>query len=85
MFRDISFLQLWQQFCSAEQKHLCNFGRECYEEQFCEIILDSGQWFRSRCSLKDFLSGALAACSVEWVHLCNFERGHDGEHSCEVI
>ena len=40
---------------------LCNFGRGCYEEPFCEIILNLGQWFRRRCCLKDFLSGALAA------------------------
>ena len=39
---------------------MCNFARGYYEEQFCEIILSLGQWFRSRC-LKDFLSGALAA------------------------
>ena len=26
-----------------------------------EFILNLGQWFRSRCCLKDFLSGALAA------------------------
>ena len=31
-----------------------------HEEQFCEINLKLGQMFR-RCSLKDFLSGALAA------------------------
>ena len=30
------------------------------EEQFCEINLKLGQMFR-RCSLKDFLPGALAA------------------------
>ena len=30
-----------------------------HEEQFCEIILNLGQWFRI-CCLKDFLSGALA-------------------------
>ena len=54
------------------------------EEQFCEIILSLGQWFR-RCRLKDFLSGALApSCSVEHNHLCNFERRHHGEHSCEI-
>ena len=41
--------------------YLCNFGKEYYQEQFCEIILNLGQWFRSRCCLKDFLSGALAA------------------------
>ena len=30
-------------------------------EQFCEIILNFGQWFRRRCCLKDLLSGALGA------------------------
>ena len=38
-FRDISFLELWQPFCSAEWNYLCNFGRRHHEEQFCEIIL----------------------------------------------
>ena len=58
-FKDISYLELWWPFCSANQNHLCNFGRGYYEEQFCEIILNLGQWFR--CRFKDFLSGALAA------------------------
>ena len=39
-------------FCSAECNHLCNFGRGYYEEQFCEIILNLGQWFMSTFSLK---------------------------------
>ena len=60
-FKGISYLGIWQPFCSAECNHLCNFGRGYYEEQFSEIILNSSQWFRSRCCLKDFLSGALAA------------------------
>ena len=60
LFKDISYLKLWQPFCSSEQNHLCNFGRRCYEIQFCEIILDFGHWFRRR-YLKDFLSGALRA------------------------
>ena len=59
-FKDISYLELWRIFCSAEWNHLCNFGRGYQEEQFCEIILNLDQWFR-RCHLKDFLSGALAA------------------------
>ena len=37
-FKDISYLELWWPFCSAEQNHLCNFGRRFQEEQFCEII-----------------------------------------------
>ena len=62
-FKDISYLELWRSFCSAECNHLCNFGRciRYYEKQFCEIISNLGQWFRRRCRLNDFLSGALAA------------------------
>ena len=60
-FKDISFLELWQPLCSVDWNHLCNFGRRYYEDQFCEIILNLGQWFRRGCRLKDFLSGALAA------------------------
>ena len=59
LFKNISYLELWQPFCSAKRKHLCNFGRGWFEEQFCEIISNLGQWLR--CCLKDFLSGALAA------------------------
>ena len=55
----ISYLELCQPFCSMKCNHLCNLSRESYEEQFCEIILNFGLWFRRRCSLKDFLSGAL--------------------------
>ena len=58
-FKGFSYLGLWQPFCSVERNHLCNFGRGYNEEQFCEIILILGQWFR-RCHLNDFLSGALA-------------------------
>ena len=59
-FTDIYHLELWQPFCSAKRNHLYNFGRGYEEEQFCQIILNSDQWFR-RCNLKDFLSGALVA------------------------
>ena len=59
-FNDISYLELWQPFCSAEPNNLCNFGRGCYEGQCCEDILNLGLWVR-RCCLKDFLSEALAA------------------------
>ena len=54
-FKDVSYLKLWQPFCSEEQKHLCNIGRGYYEEQLCEIILNSDQWFMIRCFLKVFL------------------------------
>ena len=52
-FKGISYLDIWQPFCSGECNHL--FYRGYYEEQFCEIILNLDQWFRSRCRLKKFL------------------------------
>ena len=54
-FKDISYLELWRPFCSAEQNHLCNFGRRHCEEQFCEIIMNLDQWFKRRSRLKIFL------------------------------
>ena len=36
-FKGISYLDIWQPFCSAECNYLCNFGKGYYEEQFCEI------------------------------------------------
>ena len=30
LFKDISYMELWQPFCSAEQNHLCKFGRGYY-------------------------------------------------------
>ena len=62
LFKNISYLELWQPVWSVEQNHLCNFGRRHHEEQFCEIILNLGQWFRRRCCLKIFFiwsSGSL--------------------------
>ena len=64
LFKDISYLELWLPFCSAERNHLCNFGRVYQEEQFCDIILNFGHWFRRRCHLKHFLSGSLAALLI---------------------
>ena len=60
LFKGISYLELWQPFCSAECNHLCIFGRGYYEERFIEIILNLGQWFR-KCGLNNVLSGALTA------------------------
>ena len=81
LFKGISYLELWQPFCSVEHNYLCDFGRRYYEEQFCEIFMKLGQWFRRRFRLKDFLSGVLeASCCVERNNLCNFERGHHGKH-----
>ena len=40
---------------------MCKFGKGIPEEQFCESILNLDLWYKRRCCLKDFLSGALAA------------------------
>ena len=32
-FEKISYLELWQAICPAEQNHLCNFDGGYYEEQ----------------------------------------------------
>ena len=60
-FKGISYLELWQHFCSAERNNLSKFGRRYQEERFCEVYLNLGQWFRRRCRLRNILSGALAA------------------------
>ena len=86
LFKGISYLELWQPFCSVERNYLCSFGRGYPEEQFCEIILSLGQGFRRSCRLKDFLSGALASLLFGGAKpLCNFERKHHGKHSCGAI
>ena len=75
-FKDISYLELWQPFCSVEWNHLCNFGRGYYEEEFCEMILNLDQWLWRKCCLKIFLI---------LNHLCNFGRVHHEEQFCEII
>ena len=62
-FRSISYLEHWQPFCTAEHNHLCNFGRGNPEEQFFEIILNLGQWFRS---FKRFLILSSGDPPVQW-------------------
>ena len=41
-FKDISYLELWKPFCSADQKRLCNFGRRHHEEQLLSNYCGSG-------------------------------------------
>ena len=53
-FEDISYLELWQPFCSAESNQLCNYARGPTEKHFGEIILNLDQSSR-RCCLNIFL------------------------------
>ena len=66
-FEDISYLELWQTPISAEQNHLCNFGRGHHEKLFYEIILNLDQWLRRRCSLKIFLIWSSSGPFVQWI------------------
>ena len=46
LFKDISYLELWQPFSSVERSHLCN-SSGYYKGQFFEIILNLDQWLRT--------------------------------------
>ena len=51
-------------FVQRSKKHLRNFGRGYYEEEFCEIISNSDQW--RRCLLKKFLIWSSDGLFVKW-------------------
>ena len=86
-FKGISYLELWLPFCSAEQNHLCNFGRGYQEEQFCEIIFNLDQWLEEEILFKyiSYLVLWRPFCSAEQNYLCNFGRGYQEEQFCEII
>ena len=78
-FEDISYLELWWPFCSAEQNNLCNFNRGHYEVHFYKSISSLGQWFKRRCRLKDcYWELWRPSCSVEQNRLCNLKEGSIG-------
>ena len=61
-FKAISYLALWRPLLQGSGTICANLEEGIMqEEQFCEISLNLGQWFRRRCHLKIFLSGALGA------------------------
>ena len=83
-FKYITYLQLWQTFCSAERDQLCNFVRGNYEEHFCENILNLNQRLM-RCRLNVFLfldmaailfdgSGTICAILVVGIMGCSCEN-----------
>ena len=84
--KGLSNLKLWWPFCSAELNHLLNFGRGYQEEQFCDNILNLGQCFRSKCLLKNFLSGAVVTLPVQWSRTiyANLKISIMAEYSCGV-
>ena len=86
--KDISYLQLWPPFYSAERNYLCNFGRSHHEEQFSQVVQEEfGQVVQEEMQFKDisYLELLWPFCSVEPDHLCNFGRGYHEEQFCEII
>ena len=71
LFKDISYLELWQPLCSADWTYLCNFASRYHEEQFCENISNLDQWFRRKCCLKVFLIWSSDSPFIHWsVTIC---------------
>ena len=94
-FKDISYLELWWPFVQWSGTICAIFGGY-NENQFCEIILNLGQWFtmiqyiklESIVHFNRFTETQLLwqlFCSVEGNHLYNFGRRHHEEQFCEII
>ena len=60
LFKGISYLELWQPFCSAEHKHFCNFVGG---EQFC---FEFGSVVEEEMSFKRFLVWRSGDPPVKW-------------------
>ena len=65
LFKYISYLKLWQPFCSAERNYLCNFGRGHYEEQFCSYF-EFGPVVQEEMSVKRFPIWSSGCPHVQW-------------------
>ena len=88
-FKDISYLELWWRFCSAERIHLCILVEGIKwnnSVRNCEIIFSFGPVVEEL-SFKDISYLVLwrPFCSAERNHLCNFSRGYLEEKFCEII
>ena len=44
---------------------MCNFGKQCYKKQFCELIFNLDKWLRRKCHLKMSLSYSSDSPSVQ--------------------
>ena len=78
LFKDISYLELWQPLCSVDWNHLCNIWRIHHAKLFCKIILNLDQWFRRKSGLKVFLIWSLSGspCVQRSINMCAiFVRG----------
>ena len=85
MFKDISYLELWWPFCSAEHNHLCNFGKGIMRNNSVNLFRIWASGSGDVIKNISYLELWQPSCSVERNHLCIFERRHHREHSFEVI
>ena len=76
----IFYLELWQQFCLAEQNHLYNLVEGIMRNISVKLVE-----FGKVVQKISYLELWQLSCSAEQNHLCNFGRGHYGKHSCEII
>ena len=61
---------LWQPFCSAEQNHLCFFGKEHNEKHNCEIILMQTCAVAPEMIFKDISISVLGAIVQQSITIC---------------
>ena len=68
MFKDISYLELWWPFCSAERNNLglCNFGRVYPEEQFYKNYFEFGPVVQEEIAFERFLIRSSGSHPVQW-------------------
>ena len=82
------YRETWRPCFMTNPNGLNNLGRGSSKEHFCNIILKSVQWFRTRRFFKFLVKKSIfSSCDLDmqWLnHLNNFERGPTKDHSCEV-
>ena len=78
-FKDISYLELWQPFCSVKMNHFCNFGKGHYENNSVNDF-EFGSVVQEEMSLKDisylelFGSRTFCAILVEGINSNNYVK-----------
>ena len=88
LFKDISYLELWWPFCSAERNNLClcNFGGGYPEEQFCKNYFEFGPVVQEEKTFERFLIWSSCSHPVQWRnHLCNICQEQCEKQFCEFI
>ena len=68
LFKDISYLELWWPFCSAERNNLClcHFGRGYPEEQFYNKYFEFGPVVQEEITFERFLIWSSGSHPVQW-------------------